>query len=74
MTTIRNWLARAGIALALARGRRPRDVQVRRPGRSDLDGPHSLNESFQLNFTGNVYEPLVGRGKKLELVPLLATS
>ena len=36
--------------------------------------PHSLNESFQLNFTGNIYEPLVGRGKKLELVPLLATS
>src|SRR4051812_14446491 len=36
--------------------------------------PHSLNESFQLNFTGNIYEPLVGRGKKLEAVPLLATS
>jgi peptide/nickel transport system substrate-binding protein len=36
--------------------------------------PHSLNESFQLNFTGNIYEPLVGRGKHLELVPLLATS
>lgn len=36
--------------------------------------PHSLNESLQLNFTGNIYEPLVGRGKKLELVPLLATD
>lgn len=36
--------------------------------------PHSLNESFQLNFTGNLYEPLVGRGKKLELAPVLATS
>ena len=36
--------------------------------------PHSLNESLQLNITGNMYEPLVGRGKKLELVPLLATS
>ena len=36
--------------------------------------PHSLNESFQLNFTGNIYEPLVGRGKKLEMIPLLATS
>jgi len=31
--------------------------------------PHSLNESFQLSFTGNVYEPLIARGKKLELVP-----
>ncbi|UCE31535.1 MAG: ABC transporter substrate-binding protein [Burkholderiales bacterium] len=36
--------------------------------------PHSLNESLQLSFTGNIYEPLVGRGKKLELVPALATS
>jgi peptide/nickel transport system substrate-binding protein len=36
--------------------------------------PHSLNESLQLNFTGNIYEPLVGRGKKLELVPVLATD
>ncbi len=36
--------------------------------------PHSLNESLQLSLTGNVFEPLVGRGKKLELVPLLATS
>ncbi|HEX8010010.1 MAG TPA: ABC transporter substrate-binding protein [Casimicrobiaceae bacterium] len=36
--------------------------------------PHSLNETLQLNITGNMYEPLVGRGKKLELVPLLATS
>ena len=36
--------------------------------------PHSLNESFQLSFTGNIYEPLIGRGKKLELVPALATD
>jgi peptide/nickel transport system substrate-binding protein len=36
--------------------------------------PHSLNESFQLSFTGNIYEPLIGRGKKLEVVPALATD
>jgi ABC-type transport system substrate-binding protein len=36
--------------------------------------PHSLNESVQLSFTGNVYEPLVGRDKKLGLTPALATS
>jgi peptide/nickel transport system substrate-binding protein len=36
--------------------------------------PHSLNESLQLSFTGNVYEPLVGRDKKLGLVPALATK
>ena len=36
--------------------------------------PHSLNESLQLNFTAHIYEPLVGRGKKLELIPALATD
>ena len=36
--------------------------------------PHSLNESFQLSFTGNIYEPLIGRGTKLEVVPMLATD
>jgi peptide/nickel transport system substrate-binding protein len=36
--------------------------------------PHSLNESLQLTLSGNIFEPLVGRGKKLELIPLLATS
>ena len=36
--------------------------------------PHALNESLQLTIVANVFEPLVGRGKKLELVPLLATS
>ena len=36
--------------------------------------PHSLNESLQLSFTGNIYEPLVARGKQLELVPGLATK
>ena len=36
--------------------------------------PHSLNESLQLNFLLNIYEPLVGRGKNLELIPLLATD
>ena len=36
--------------------------------------PHSLNESLQLSFTGNVYEPLVGRGKDMALVPVLATK
>ncbi len=36
--------------------------------------PHSLNESLQLSFTGNVYEPLVARDKKLGLTPGLATK
>jgi peptide/nickel transport system substrate-binding protein len=36
--------------------------------------PHSLNESLQLSVTGNAYEGLTGRGKNLELIPLLATA
>ena len=36
--------------------------------------PYALNESLQLSLMGNVYEPLVGRGKQLELIPILATS
>ena len=31
--------------------------------------PYALNESLQLTLMGNIYEPLVGRGKKLELIP-----
>ncbi|MES2959834.1 MAG: ABC transporter substrate-binding protein [Pseudomonadota bacterium] len=36
--------------------------------------PHSLNETLQLSFTGNVYEALVARGKNMALVPALATQ
>ncbi len=40
---------------------------------SSMD-PYFLNETFLLGFMSNIYEPLVGRGKKLELVPKLAES
>ncbi|MBL8671497.1 MAG: ABC transporter substrate-binding protein, partial [Alphaproteobacteria bacterium] len=36
--------------------------------------PYMLNESLLLSIMGNVYEPLVARGKNLELVPGLATE
>ena len=36
--------------------------------------PYMFNESLQLSFTGNLYEALVGRDKKLEPVPELATD
>ena len=36
--------------------------------------PHSLNESLQLDVTGNVYEPLVTRDKDFKIAPSLATS
>jgi peptide/nickel transport system substrate-binding protein len=35
--------------------------------------PQSLNETLQLSFMGNVYEPLVGRGKDMTVQPVLAT-
>src|ERR1700720_3291464 len=36
--------------------------------------PHALAETFTLSLIGQIYEPLVGRGKDLELVPALATK
>ena len=36
--------------------------------------PHSQNESMTNMMNGQVYETLVGRGRKLELVPMLATE
>ena len=36
--------------------------------------PHALNQTMQLSFTGNVYEPLVARDKELQLTPGLATT
>jgi peptide/nickel transport system substrate-binding protein len=36
--------------------------------------PHSLQESLQFTVTGNVYEPLVTRGKDFKLAPGLATA
>lgn len=36
--------------------------------------PHMFNEGVQLNITGNIYESLVSVGRKLELLPGLATD
>lgn len=49
-------------------------LRVANQGDSTSMDPHSLNESLQLSFTGNIYEPLVGRDKNLGLVPMLATK
>ena len=40
---------------------------------SSMD-PHSLQESFQLSFLANVYEPLVTRGRDFSLQPALAVA
>ena len=49
-------------------------LRVANQGDATSMDPHSLNESLQLSLTGNVYEPLVGRDKKLGLEPALATT
>jgi len=49
-------------------------LRVANQGDSTSMDPHSLNESLQLSVTGNIYEPLVGRDKKLGLAPALATK
>lgn len=63
-----------GAALALATTlTQAATLRVANQGDSTSMDPHSLNESLQLSFTGNIYEPLIGRDKKLGLVPMLAT-
>jgi peptide/nickel transport system substrate-binding protein len=49
-------------------------LRVANQGDASSMDPHSLNESLQLSITGNVYEPLVGRDRKLALEPALATK
>jgi peptide/nickel transport system substrate-binding protein len=63
------------VALALACGvGAAKTLRVANQGDAQSMDPHSLNESMQLSFTGNVYEPLVARDKTLGLTPGLATS
>ncbi len=61
-------------ALALAGLSHAVTLRVANQGDALSMDPHSLNESLQLSFTGNLYEPLVGRDKKLGLMPALATK
>jgi peptide/nickel transport system substrate-binding protein len=67
------WIALAATAV-LAASAQAQTFRYANQGDALSMDPHSLNESFQLSFTGNMYEPLIARGKKLELVPGLATD
>ena len=73
MPMIRTAAALAVLALAAGLAQAA-TLRVANQGDALSMDPHSLNESLQLSFTGNIYEPLVARGKQLELVPGLATS
>jgi peptide/nickel transport system substrate-binding protein len=61
-------------ALAIAGLAHAATLRVANQGDALSMDPHSLNESLQLSLTGNLYEPLVGRDKKLGLAPALATK
>ena len=67
-------VAASALALVLAAGAHAMPFRYADQGDALSMDPYMLNESLLLNFTGNMYEPLVERGKKLELVPGLATS
>ncbi len=68
------WVAVGILALGMLAPVRAQTFKFANQGDALSMDPHSLNESLQLSFTGNLYEPLIGRGKKLELVPALATD
>ena len=77
---VRNLLAVALVAgcaatFGVAQAQSPGKVlKVANQGDALSMDPHSLNESLQLAFLGNIYEPLVGRSKTGGLEPVLATE
>src|SRR4051812_43064263 len=67
-------LLHAAILCAFASVASAQTVRIANQGDALSMDPHSLNETLQLSVTSNVYEPLVGRDKNLNLAPALATS
>ena len=66
-----------GLALAVVIGAGSADAKTFRYAYridpASLD-PHALAETFTLSWLGQIYEPLIGRGKNLELEPALAVK
>ncbi len=73
-TPTRTALALALVAIFAHGAAHARTLRVANQGDAVSMDPHSLNESLQLTFTGNVYEGLVLRDKHLKVSPGLATS
>ncbi|HEX7437887.1 MAG TPA: ABC transporter substrate-binding protein, partial [Caldimonas sp.] len=73
MKKIVPWLFAATLAFAVPLSQA---VTLRVSDQGDVQSmdPHSLNESLQLSFTGNVYESLIERDKTMGLAPALATK
>ncbi|MBI5256253.1 MAG: ABC transporter substrate-binding protein [Burkholderiales bacterium] len=64
----------AAALLALGSAAQAATLRVANVGDALSMDPHSLNETLQLSFTSSFYEGLVGRGKDMGIVPLLAKS
>lgn len=70
-------MALTGVSIALvaiSMGASAVTLRVGNQGDALAMDPHSLNESLQLTIVGNVYEPLVTRGRDYKLTPALATD
>jgi peptide/nickel transport system substrate-binding protein len=61
-------------AVLLATGVHAKTLRTADQGDALSMDPHSLNETTQLGFTHNVYEPLVARDAQLKPTPGLATA
>src|ERR1700688_1153668 len=72
------WLVTAAFAALLALGTAvPASAKTFRfanDGDVNSMDPYARNETFLLTFMGNIYEPLIRRGKHLEVEPALATE
>ena len=64
----------AAVLLCLASLSHAVTLRVANAGDVSSMDPHSLQESLQLSFTANVYDPLVTRGKDMSLQPALAVK
>jgi peptide/nickel transport system substrate-binding protein len=64
----------AALALAIAPALSAKTLRWSSQGDFLTADPHAQNESLTNSINGQVYEGLVTRGKKLEIVPQLATS
>ncbi len=67
-------LAMVVALMAAAPAAQATSLRVANVGDVQSMDPHSLNETLQLSFTGNIYEALVARGKDMKLVSALATQ
>jgi peptide/nickel transport system substrate-binding protein len=70
---LRSWVLALACVSAFG-GTQAVTLRVANQGDAQSMDPHSLNESLQLTFTNNIYEPLVARDKQLALTPGLATK